>query len=103
VLVLDEPTSALDLETEEALLQALEQLMKNRTTLIIAHRLSTVRCADRIVVLKNGQIDESGTHEELLALGKSYARLHELQFGDADSVAAGIEDKDYEQRDPITG
>src|SRR5204863_423645 len=67
ILILDEPTSALDVETEEALLHALEHLMRGRTTLIIAHRLSTVRCADRIVVLQEGRIRESGSHDELLA------------------------------------
>ncbi len=87
ILILDEPTSALDVETEEALLQALERLMKGRTTLIIAHRLSTVRCADCIVVLREGSIEESGSHAELLARGGVYARMHELQFGDLEDVA----------------
>ncbi|HEY5913334.1 MAG TPA: ABC transporter ATP-binding protein [Verrucomicrobiae bacterium] len=83
VLILDEPTSALDAETEETLLQALERLMKDRTTLIIAHRLSTVRCADRIAVVNDGRIEESGSREELLARGGVYARLHQLQFEEA--------------------
>jgi ATP-binding cassette, subfamily B, bacterial len=82
VLILDEPTSALDAETEERLLQTLRDLMKGRTTLIIAHRLSTVRFADRIIVLQNGGIVESGSHGELLARGGVYARLHLLQFGE---------------------
>jgi ABC-type multidrug transport system fused ATPase/permease subunit len=80
ILILDEPTSALDAETESLLLQALERLMTGRTTFIIAHRLSTVRRADRIVVLKEGQIAESGTHHELLARGQLYARFHNIQF-----------------------
>jgi ATP-binding cassette subfamily B protein len=80
VLILDEPTSALDVQTEEALLQALESLMKNRTTIIIAHRLSTVRCADRIAVVQDGSIKECGTEQELLARGELYAHLHRLHF-----------------------
>ena len=81
VLFLDEPTSALDAETENLLLEALERLMAGRTTFIIAHRLSTVRRANCILVLKDGQIVERGTHQELLTLGKVYAHLHEVQFG----------------------
>jgi ATP-binding cassette subfamily B protein/subfamily B ATP-binding cassette protein MsbA len=81
ILILDEPTSALDAETEQALLRALEQLTRGRTTLIIAHRLSTIRRAHRILVLKDGEIVESGTRAELLARGGAYARFHELQSG----------------------
>lgn len=79
VLVLDEATSALDSESEAKVQQALEHLMEGRTTLIVAHRLSTVRHADRIVVLQQGSIVESGTHDELLGLGGHYARLWRLQ------------------------
>ena len=79
VLILDEPTSALDAESERAVLDALARLMKGRTTLIIAHRLSTIRAADRIVVLQEGAVVEDGTHEELLAGGRVYARLYALQ------------------------
>jgi ATP-binding cassette subfamily B protein/subfamily B ATP-binding cassette protein MsbA len=81
ILILDEPTSALDAETEHALLEALERLMKGRTTFIIAHRLSTIRRATKIVVLDRGVIVEEGTHEVLLASGGPYSRLHDLQFG----------------------
>jgi ATP-binding cassette subfamily B protein/subfamily B ATP-binding cassette protein MsbA len=91
ILILDEPTSALDVETEEALLQALTGLMRGRTTLIIAHRLSTVRCADRIVVLQEGRIRESGSHEELITRGEIYARMCQLQTGDPEPVAAALE------------
>jgi ABC-type multidrug transport system fused ATPase/permease subunit len=90
ILILDEPTSALDARTEGALMQALEGLMKGRTTLIIAHRLSTVRRADRIVVMQDGLIKESGSHDELLARGDLYAHLYELQFGEIEAVGQGM-------------
>jgi subfamily B ATP-binding cassette protein MsbA len=80
ILILDEATSALDTESEGLVQEALERLMSNRTTLVVAHRLSTVRRADRIVVLVRGEIVESGTHEELLARDSEYRKLHELQF-----------------------
>ena len=79
ILVLDEATSQLDSESERLVQEALEYLMANRTTVLIAHRLSTVLRADRIAVLARGRITESGSHEELLALGREYRRLYELQ------------------------
>jgi subfamily B ATP-binding cassette protein MsbA len=82
ILILDEATSALDTEAERHIQAALAQLVRNRTTFIIAHRLSTVEQADRIIVLDAGRIAESGTHQELLTHGGLYAQLHRLQFSD---------------------
>ena len=80
VLVLDEATSALDTESERRIQNALARLMQGRTTLVIAHRLSTVERVDRIVVLREGRIVETGSHEELLARGEYYSTLYRMQF-----------------------
>ncbi|MDX6578316.1 MAG: ATP-binding cassette, subfamily bacterial MsbA [Blastocatellia bacterium] len=82
VLILDEATSALDAESENLVQRAIGNLIRDRTTVVIAHRLSTVRRADLIVVIERGQIIEQGTHAELLARGGQYQRLYELQFAD---------------------
>ena len=82
VLILDEATSALDTESERHVQAALTGLMHGRTTFVIAHRLSTVEQADRILVMREGRIVETGTHRELIAAGGHYASLHRLQFAD---------------------
>ena len=82
VLILDEATSSLDSQSERRIQEALNVLMKNRTTLVIAHRLSTVERADQIIVLDAGRIIESGTHADLLAADGHYATLYRMQFSD---------------------
>ena len=87
ILILDEATSALDNTTEVLIQQALDELCKGRTTLVVAHRLSTIRNADEIAVVINGQITEQGTHEELIAKNGTYKKLYSLQFRENDLIA----------------
>jgi len=89
ILILDEATSSVDTRTEMQIQQALDELLKNRTALIVAHRLSTIKHADRILVIHKGEIWEAGTHDELLQRGGLYARLYDLQyrFQERDAVA----------------
>jgi subfamily B ATP-binding cassette protein MsbA len=86
ILLLDEATSSLDSQSEAQIQEALDRLMENRTTFIIAHRLSTVQHADRILVLDNGRIVQDGTHDELMLQEGLYKHLYELQFREVDGV-----------------
>ena len=88
VLILDEATASLDTESEVHIQQALDNLMKDRTTLVIAHRLSTIENADKIMVLEDGEIIECGRHRELLEQNGAYARLHSMQFNDGAAMAS---------------
>ncbi|EPX85406.1 ABC transporter ATP-binding protein [Salipiger mucosus] len=92
ILLLDEATSALDVASEAVVQEALDRLAEGRTTLVIAHRLSTVRHADKIVVMDAGRVVEDGTHDELLARGGAYAELHAMQFESAGAAAPGARD-----------
>ncbi len=90
ILILDEATSALDSESEALVQSALQNLMAGRTVFVIAHRLSTVRRADRIVVLENGTIADIGAHEDLMNRLGTYRRLYDLQFVEVGQVKAGV-------------
>ncbi|KPV39328.1 ABC transporter ATP-binding protein [Alicyclobacillus ferrooxydans] len=91
ILLLDEATSALDMETEYAVKQALDRLMKNRTTIVVAHRLTTIHHADLIVVLDKGRVVEQGQHHELLRNNELYARLYQMQFIDNEQTQARLQ------------
>lgn len=84
ILILDEATSALDTESERLVQEALDRLMKNRTTFVIAHRLSTIINADKILVMEEGEVKEAGTHEELIKMNGIYKKLYDIQFGEDD-------------------
>jgi ATP-binding cassette subfamily B protein len=88
ILILDEATSSIDTETEQLIQRAIERVMRDRTSIVVAHRLSTVQSADRIIVLHHGEIREQGTHQELLAERGLYWKLYKLQYADSRSVLA---------------
>jgi subfamily B ATP-binding cassette protein MsbA len=98
ILILDEATSELDTESEQLVQKALANLMVGRTVFVIAHRLSTIRRAEKIVVLDNGTIQDMGTHQELLARGGLYARLHDMQFSDSDAGPSSADTSQSVQR-----
>jgi subfamily B ATP-binding cassette protein MsbA len=87
-LLLDEATSALDSESERFIQQSLDRLMRDRTTFVVAHRLSTIERADRIVVLEAGRVVEVGPHRELLARGGLYSHLHSIQYARKEEVVS---------------
>ncbi|HYH48863.1 MAG TPA: ATP-binding cassette domain-containing protein, partial [Acidimicrobiia bacterium] len=105
VLILDEPTSGLDVRAEREVLDAIERLVEGRTTIVIAHRLSTVRRADRIAVLVDGCVVECGTHAELMARGERYAEMVALTTGDrlGDGIGGGARHDDGNNRRLATG
>ncbi len=90
IILLDEPTSALDAETEHRLMERIEEYMSERTVVLVAHRLSTVYKADKIVVMTHGEIEESGTHEKLIGRGGAYGRLWQAQMNDQQSNLGGV-------------
>ncbi|MDQ3623309.1 MAG: ATP-binding cassette domain-containing protein, partial [Verrucomicrobiota bacterium] len=93
ILILDEATASVDTQTERLIQEALDRLLERRTSFVIAHRLSTVRHADQILVMDHGRIIERGRHDELLALGGTYARLCESSFVDDARPAAALAQK----------
>jgi ABC-type transport system involved in Fe-S cluster assembly fused permease/ATPase subunit len=101
ILIFDEATSALDSATEQAIQAELEQIARGRTTLVIAHRLSTVMDANQILVMDAGRIVERGTHRELLALGGAYAEMWALQQQE-EAAQADVTDSDVRRLAPVT-
>ena len=96
LLILDEATSSIDTETEQFIQQAIERVMRNRTSLVVAHRLSTIQRADKIIVLHHGEIREQGTHQDLLALQGLYWKLYKLQYADPSRTIAAREEAEEE-------
>jgi len=96
LLILDEATSSIDTETEQLIQQAIDRVMRNRTSLVVAHRLSTIQRADKIIVLHHGEIREQGTHQDLLALQGLYWKLYKLQYSDPSHMAQTRETEEEE-------
>ena len=92
ILVLDEATASIDSYTEMLIQKALVQLLEGRTGLVIAHRLATIRNADRIIVLQNGEVIESGTHDQLIAARGLYARLYSMNYASFDDLAGSADE-----------
>jgi ATP-binding cassette subfamily B protein len=96
LLILDEATSSIDTETEQFIQQAIDRVMRNRTSLVVAHRLSTIQRADKIIVLHHGEIREQGTHQDLLALQGLYWKLYKLQYSDPSRLIPTKEEEEEE-------
>jgi ATP-binding cassette subfamily B protein len=94
LLILDEATSSIDTETEQLIQRAIERVMRDRTSIVVAHRLSTIQNADRIIVLHHGEIREQGTHQELLLQRGLYWKLYKLQYADGSTVSGSTEEED---------
>lgn len=103
LLILDEATSSIDTETEQLIQQAIERVMRNRTSIVVAHRLSTIQRADQIIVLHHGEIREQGTHQELLAHHGLYWKLYKLQYADGARPALPVASPDEESAVPAVG
>jgi ATP-binding cassette subfamily B multidrug efflux pump len=101
ILILDEATSSVDTDTELRIRGALERMVQGRTSVLIAHRLSTVQRADAILVMHKGQLREMGTHQELLALRGLYWKLYELQYKEQESQGTGIREQGSGDRSPL--
>jgi ATP-binding cassette subfamily B protein len=96
LLILDEATSSIDTETEQLIQQAIDRVMLNRTSLVVAHRLSTIQRADKIIVMHHGEIREQGTHQDLLAMQGLYWKLFKLQYSDPSRITKTKEEEDEE-------
>jgi ATP-binding cassette subfamily B protein len=94
LLILDEATSSIDTETEQYIQQAIARVMQDRTSVIVAHRLSTIQRADNIIVLHHGEIREQGTHQDLLALHGLYWKLYKLQYSDPARTTPALEEEE---------
>ena len=99
LLILDEATSSIDTETEQLIQQAIARVMRNRTSVIVAHRLSTIQRADNIIVMHHGEVREQGAHQDLLALRGLYWKLYKLQYSDP---SRAVEDREEEEEEQIT-
>jgi ATP-binding cassette subfamily B protein len=96
LMILDEATSSIDTETEQFIQQAIDRVMRNRTSLVVAHRLSTIQRADKIIVLHHGEVREQGTHQDLLTLQGLYWKLYKLQYADPDRAISTREGEEEE-------